>query len=201
VQVERNMRSLSLLALRGRPVVVARAARRWSPRRSSSGDLEALFDALRPLGAVLVVRSDDVVWCVGPGDEVEECWPGQDLDALDAVTADARIVVLDPAGEACFCRTLGPRGSLVEALTAALRTADRYFALADKLPRSIPVQQWLMATMVSSFAAVFREASASIQAGEGDSRAQGRPANSNAGEPELVLAPRRTLLIASARTP
>ena len=143
----------SFRALHGYPVIVATADDDWSPWCSPLR--ESIRSELKALGGVLLVRSDGVVWTVGPCDAAA-CRPDDDLRELDAETGDAELVVLDPKGAPCFSRSKSPRAHLDAALLAALRTARRYVGLGAKLPASISPDRWLMATLVASFAAVFR---------------------------------------------
>ena len=150
---EALMLHTSFRALQGHPVIVATADDDWSPwctplRWSLRSELEAL-------DGVLLVRSDGIVWTIGPGDAAA-CRPGEDLRELDEETGDAELVVLDPSGTTCFSRSRSPRAQLDAALLAALRTARRYVELGARLPASISREKWLMATLVASFAAVFR---------------------------------------------
>jgi hypothetical protein len=139
----------------GLPVIVAHPQEDWSPWSSPSR--RAIRAELYDLGAVLVVRSDGVVWTVGNGAGVA-CSPDWDFGELDQLTGDADLALLDETGAIRFSRTLVPAATFDATLLAALRTAGRYFAIGDTLPPSISRDQWRMATLVSSFAAVFHHA-------------------------------------------
>ncbi|HEY6459346.1 MAG TPA: (2Fe-2S)-binding protein [Polyangiaceae bacterium] len=154
------MQTLSLRALRGRPVVVARAEHDWAPSAEEPANVEALRAELRGLGAALVVRSMGVAWLLGADDVAEPRLVGSDLSELDAETGSAALVLLDPEGSVRFSRTLAPKRELTAALVDSLRAARSALSARQKLPRTVSRRDWLMTAIVASFAAVFLEACA-----------------------------------------
>jgi hypothetical protein len=147
------MLDTTLRALQGHPVIIATADADWSPW--STPLRWSIRSELQALGGVLLVRSDGVVWTLGPRDATA-CRRGDDLRELDEETGHAELVVLDPSGSTRFSRSRSHRAQLDAAILAALRTARRYVDLGAKLPSNISHEAWLMATLVASFAAVFR---------------------------------------------
>lgn len=183
------MQSVTLRALRGRPIVIVRAEEAWTPASESAADIEAIRAELRGLGAVLVVRSKGVAWCFRPDDDVEWCAEGGDLAALDQETGSAALVVLDADGSVRFCRTLGPRTELTSALVEALRAAGKALTADRTALLAMSRRDWLLASLVTSFAAVFlgacaahEKAAPGIAAPQGPGAERPRP-----GEVEIVL--------------
>jgi hypothetical protein len=155
------MDPLTLRALCGRPIVVARAEGTWTPSAESAAAVEAIRTELRGLGATLVVRSGDDAWCLRPDGDLERFTDAGDLAAIDEETGSAALVVLDADGTVRFSRTLGPRTRLTSTLVEALRTAARSVGVDRGAPFGMSRRDWLLASLVSSFAAVFFDACAS----------------------------------------
>ena len=183
------MQTLSLRGLRGRPVVIVRAEEDWTLPSESAEDIEAIRTELRGLGAVLIVRSKGNAWCLRPDDDIEQRVEGSDVAALDEETGSAALVVLDPDGSVRFCRTLASRRGLTSTLVEALRSAGKAFVAERGAPLAMSRRDWLMASLVASFAAVFLDACASHERpSAGVAAPQGAaPAHAESAEMDVVL--------------